>query len=821
MDGRRGGIAGSGRGGSPGIGRGGFVGNGRGGLVGNERGGLVGNGRGGFAGNGRGGFAGNGRGGGRPPLYPARGGLAQLPPLRAFAAVRPPSPYLPQLSGGTSLRIPTPDSSTGMPTVRGDPQLFPDMPFSQDVFDEERTAASWNCGASQVPETNFSDLPVASLTQPLDAQGVLPPLLSNGAGAGFVAQPEARPTPAAVPPAGEPLQALSQQIVGVAPLQTPSQALALVDRGRPGRTRVGRAATTMSPPPLGREPMSPSAPALTAIPAGSLGTRVSGAQPNQREAPPALTPIATSVPARGAGDGTECTVEGGLPAAVESPRLSASLPLQQRQAPSASAPEQRGLSDLTDGLMALPPPAPPRPRSRKRTASASALSGSRASSSERRSQPRPSASAPSSPLSPGSTASAGMGVTADEIAKLINDAVAKGVKDGLRSVQSEVAGVRQTCAAISNTLSTVCTNVNTQGIGTERTAVALRNLSGAVQGGFSSVMNVVESTQTEEKRKSTRVEAKGSQATLAAAAEKGDFDAMRKLADVNEANLKEIRKVYHCTLKKEMFSTDVSAKSFPSSSVTGRHRVNAVQMVMKLKENEAHAYLDSCLYYHVKRKQSAPVKRRVSSKLVLTLPHIFQAMKRLILPVYLNSINVSKRDLTSDICQVWKADCSYAKAPMARSGIAAAISTIYRKEGLPERIVKPTGVGQVKYVIASMGMYSMVSMLVRGHLDDIIAAAAKTKKKAGNGADGDDCEEVEPDQLEDDDDSAESDNDDGKKESKRMLYNTRWQAELVRMNQVLPRTRDVLHGLSLVDGDNPYRGVSRPPERETPEELSG
>lgn len=740
------------------------------------------------------------------------------------------TPVLPQAPSARSPRFSEAGSGTGTPSLPGGPNLFPHMSTSQDAFNEARIAASRNAGASQVPETNSSGFAVSSMNQLtgtttsiLGAPGVLPPQLSDGAGGRFDALSVARPTPGAIPPAGEPRQALSQHMIGVAPLQTSSQALALVDRGRPVGAGVGRAASVESPPPRHHVPTAPTAPAFSVPAAGSHGALGAGAQQNQLEVLPALTPRPTGVPTLPAGDGTDPTMAECAPAAVESSGYTASLPLLQAQAPSASASEQGGQANLTDSLMAIPPPAPPRPRSRKRTASASTLSGARTSLPARPARPPPSGSIPPTPSSLGSTAAAGEVVTLDEVANLVNDAVAKGVKEGLRGMQSEVAGVRQTCAAISTTLSTLCTNVNTQGIGTERTAVALRNLSGAVQGGFSSVMTVVESAQTEEKRNSTRAAPKDTQAALAAAAEKGDFNAMRKLADINEANLRDIRKVYHCTLKKAMFSADVSARSFPNATVTARHRVNAVQIVMKLNEKDADAYLDSCLFFHVKKKQGAPVKRRLSSKLVLTLPHIFQAMKRLILPVYLNAINVSKRNLTSEICELWKADCSYAKAPKARSAIAAAISTIYRKEGLLDRIVKPSGVGQVNYVVASMGMYSMVSMLVRSHLEDFIAAAGKNKKKAADGADGNVSEEPEADELEDADESAESDNDNefhGRKDSKRVLYYTRWQAELIRVNGVLPRTKDVLHGLSLVDGDSPYRSVSGPPEREKPEELS-
>lgn len=60
--------------------------------------------------------------------------------------------------------------------------------------------------------------------------------------------------------------------------------------------------------------------------------------------------------------------------------------------------------------------------------------------------------------------------------KLIKDAISKGLRDGLRGVHFELFGLRKAYDSISTTLNILCTTVNNQGVGSERTAQALQRL---------------------------------------------------------------------------------------------------------------------------------------------------------------------------------------------------------------------------------------------------------------------------------------------------------------------------------------------------------
>ncbi|KAK1865425.1 hypothetical protein I4F81_007956 [Pyropia yezoensis] len=264
-----------------------------------------------------------------------------------------------------------------------------------------------------------------------------------------------------------------------------------------------------------------------------------------------------------------------------------------------------------------------------------------------------------------------------------------------------------------------------------------------------------------------------------------------------------------------MFTVDVTAKCFPTTALTRKFRIDAVGVVMKLQSEEAEAYLDSFQYYLALKKGSKPVKRRVASKLVLSLPHIFQSMKRMVVPIYLKQIKLTKKAVTRDLSELWKQDCTYAKSPRGRAAIGAAINATYRKEEILNRFVTPPGLGQVSHTLASMGMYTIVSMLVRSFLDDVIAADTKNKKDDES---GDDVDGGESDDGDAGDDEAASDRgEDGggissSKDNRRMLYNTRWQEELVRLDRCLPRSSEAIYGVALVDGVDAYRAAVGPPE---------
>lgn len=746
-----------------------------------------------------------------------------LPPLRNFGARR-------AAFGAAAPMFSVAGSSTGTANAPDVTHLFPVMPSSQDANGAGFTAASLNAdvpGARALRVTDLNNRVVHGMRGVADRGAMsqiappgMPPRDIEGMDSSSVPQDLLGARPHAVPSPGEPMSIGSCPPLGVGAPQTVAEALAII-RGRPSAPPSdGRVSLTAPVTPPGQ-------PAV--IPSGLSGAAGDGGTREESSPGGSLMSLRSSSLSSAAGGADQLTLPApaltptsmaGTPNfAITGSGAAAAVPEQGNEANRAPVSQARDAPPSFPELMSTLPPPPSRARNRKRKAQQPVTSGQRASS------PAPLASAPAAGTTPSSPASSGLEQTTPatglprEVATLVQASVSKGLKEGLRGVRADLTGLRHTCDAMSTTLSALCTTVNTQGVGTERTAVALQHLRGAVQGGFTSVMGVVEPSNADKIRKGKSTASDHTAASLIDAAERGDLDAMLQVADDNESKLKDIRKAYQMSLKKEMFTVNVSAKCFPTAATTRRHRLSAVQVVMGMSAEDAAAYIDSSIFFPVKKKGCKPVKRRVASKLIVTLPHIFQTMKRLIVPVYLKSINVSKKFITSDICELWLADGVYVKTPKGRAAITSCLSSVYRKDGIKERIVEPRGVGEVSYITSSLGMFAMISMLVRSYLEEIVAAELNKKKDTASAS------SMDPDELDggDDDDGSECSDDgdvlDGGKDSRRTLYYTRWQEELVRVHAWVPRTTEVLYGLSIVDGADQYRAAAGPPQGDTPSDA--
>lgn len=704
------------------------------------------------------------------------------------------------------------------------------MPMSQDPAAQDFSAASLNVVAPAMLSSDVGGMAHAGLTAPMGSTAVVPAvrpeLLSvgtDGVGTEPFRNPVGHPPSGALPSPEARGPAPSTPFIGVAPPQTPEQALVVTVGG--------------TPEPASASARSAQRGALVArnLPTGSSAGPLAGL--------PASVARIDTLPAmaQGMGTGAGTTTPAAsrrqvapfAPGAAQQPPAAAAGPVPQRPArpqgtpafarPGGAPPRTPGVTttgalNSTQSLMPLPPPPPHPPRARKRAASAAAPASrvpSEAPVSAASAEPAASRPSASSPADSNSL------LHRDGLDKMIKEAVSKGVKEGMRTLVMELTSVRRTCDAMSTTLSSLCTTVNAQGVGTERTAVALQHLSGAVHGGFSSVMDVVEPGKADAKQPGQREKSASAAASLAAAADRGDVQAIRQLATINESKLKDIRKKYQSFVKQDMLGADVSAKSFPSTAASQRLRVDAVRNILNVNADEAKEYLDSSRYYFVQKKSGLPVKKRVGTKLTLTLPHIFQAMKRLIVPVFLKRVGSSKKDITSDMCELWKESCAYATSHKGREGVADALRAVYRKERMFSRLVTPTGVGQVSYVRATYGVFAIMCMLLRSYFDDVIGADAKkitvTDATGEDGSVASDDDDVGGDPG--DSDASQDGDADRAGDSNRMMYNERWQTELHRLNPYVPRSTDVLHGISLIDGDSIYRAAAGPPEGNTPSDA--
>ncbi|KAK1865424.1 hypothetical protein I4F81_007955 [Pyropia yezoensis] len=398
------------------------------------------------------------------------------------------------------------------------------MPTSQDPDGVGATAANAIGGSPRAPDINAHDnrgvagavgsataAAVAGVTPAVDVMrmGSVPTTFLG-------TTVSALPHPVHMQPFG-PGPAL-----GVPSRQTPEQALAIA-RGVPSGVPAGGNELPVASSPGGvpstQLPATPASAPGDGLPRLQLGTQV----PSSVAQPPG-----GGVATPGAAALTGTSTRGGAPPAAGGTGQVAAITPRRATAPRPSAAELQRASPSSNSLMPNPLPAQP-PRSRKRAAS---------SPPARPSGRLATAVVPSSPTLLATELATSPPGLREALAKVVSDAVAKGLKDGLRRAAVEVTALRQTCSVISTTLSALSTSVNTQGVGNERTAVALQQLSGAVRGGFSSVMDKVEPGAREVKRKGKRVMPAPTMVELMAAAEDGDDGAKRQVAVMNEASLK-------------------------------------------------------------------------------------------------------------------------------------------------------------------------------------------------------------------------------------------------------------------------------------------
>lgn len=363
-------------------------------------------------------------------------------------------------------------------------------------------------------------------------------------------------------------------------------------------------------------------------------------------------------------------------------------------------------------------------------------------------------------------ASPGVPLT-DEVVKLVTASVTKGPRDGLRGMQTELSGLRNKVNAMGTTLNILCPTVNTQGVGSERTAQALQHLHGTVQGGFSSMMNRA-GAPLKKKETAERASSAGTGLAAGTVAAAGDdwttlsLATRQKMASKNLKTLSAVRNLCQKTLVEAMLTTNVSADALLDAVMVLEHVHAAVRALLGVQEEAVQDYLHSSLPFPVRQPTGAPVKARVSSKLGLVMPHLLQGIRRLVVPVYFNELHLSSQKISADLCALWLDNDKYTNSDVGTEGITAAVSALCRRWSAKSRVIDKFAVGDRPHVVTTVGIYALVSLLVRNHLDDVVAAEKGTGRQE---------DEKKPSMFE------------------------QWRQELVRVSRLLPWVDKVHRGL--------------------------
>lgn len=746
-----------------------------------------------------------GRGGGLPPLFPGAPSADIRLPL-------PGSRSTPVNSTGVPAGAPPYDGAASGSYLGPTPPLYPILPSTPDYADGIFPCGQLLEGASQPGRSGQSaawDLNLLASTALNDAPTSL--------------LPESCPLGDSAPASGARTQSGAQ---GGAPFPLTQRRAPRPGEGSSGMRRLGlvtptlqerpAAVSTAQGPTPGRFPASSGSVGESSVAQPREGLPTSHASGYSRGSFEQLTPSsmsavhssAASLPPRRVIEKTRSvgpdagSTTARLPAAsvAEVPATAASgvapvfaspppvVPVQEPVGGSSPVPVSSAAPTSSwEGLMPSPPaPRPVRSRSRKRgggTAAQRAASASGAGTS---------ASAASLPASPaprdGNPAqmdaplsSHGVPLT-DEAVKMITASVSKGLRDGLRGMQTELNGLRTKVDAMGATLNILCTTVNTQGVGSERTAQALQQLHGTVQGGFSSMIARGEAPP-KKKDMTGRASPAGTGAAVASVAAAGDdwttlpLAAKQEMAARNLKTLSAVRNLCRKTLVEAMLTTNVSAEAFLDAPMVKEHVHAAVRAVLGVQEEAVQGYLDSSLPFPVRQTSGQPIKARVSGKLGLVMPHLLQGIRRLVMPVYFNTLNLPIQRVTNDLCRLWLENDKYTHSDVGTEGVIAAVSALCRRWSAKTRVVDRPAVGDHPHVVTTVGVYALVSLLVRNHLEDVVTVKKETSR------------------TEDD--------------KKPAMYE-QWRQELVRVSSFMPWDDKVHRGLRLIDGANRRRAATRP-----------
>lgn len=330
--------------------------------------------------------------------------------------------------------------------------------------------------------------------------------------------------------------------------------------------------------------------------------------------------------------------------------------------------------------------------------------------------------------SPGTTVQSQAVHFTDASRALIKDSISKSLRDGLRGLQSELAGLRKARDSLSTTLNILSTTVSHQGVGKERTAHASKELQGAGLGRFSGVLEHQSGAPSNADAAQAPYTPPSAPSTGASWESQGGkrWDELQlakkhKIAARNQGTLCAVRDKCKETLVKAIFRTDVSADALPDVVETKQHVHVAVRAVLNVPEDRVQGYLDALVYFPSRQPGSEPVKARISAKLALVLPHLSQGFRRHLVPVYFKHLPLPLSDLNKDVSSLGLDEDKNTHSDAGTDAVTEALRSLYRRWGGGHRVLSRPSVGEHPHVNTTVGSYALVSLLVCNHLDDAVA----------------------------------------------------------------------------------------------------
>lgn len=349
----------------------------------------------------------------------------------------------------------------------------------------------------------------------------------------------------------------------------------------------------------------------------------------------------------------------------------------------------------------------------------------------------------------------------------LKEVVLLAVRDAVKGFKAEVSNLTKTCDTLCASIERLADRVNTHGVGIERTARAVHQLTAAMRDSNGGRRSPVPSSRPPQPDTPPTPADSSAPAT---GEERRVVAAKRREASANDKVVDNIRKLVKAGLLRAMFVED--GCPFPTAAVTRRTIADAVQEVLRVDMPTAQLYVNERRLFPVRKADGIPQLRRPSVKLNRIRPHLLCSLQRHVFPVFLRHAAIAPSSLTAESARAWLNGDKYTHSRVGTPSITAAITSVHRRVGAHAKVVQPEAAWDRPFVECSTQMYALVSSFIRCRLEE---AAGVDRRDAST--------------------------------NKKQEAYVRFREEVALVCTFLPRDSEVHDGLRLTDGHESDRGV--------------
>lgn len=238
------------------------------------------------------------------------------------------------------------------------------------------------------------------------------------------------------------------------------------------------------------------------------------------------------------------------------------------------------------------------------------------------------------------------------------------------------------------------------------------------------------------------------------------------MADITSVK-RGVRKQIDLRIREAMSTRDVLL----DTSRQWLETLNVTQSSLGFTTEQATDWLLKSVRLPSRRDPAVLVRMRTCVPVLRVKPHLTQAWKESVIPVYLSAMNVTRAAVTKPDAVQWLHNDAYFRSVLGYAGALSGTERFLVLVGAGSRVKHPTTVGGSKVIEATLGHVAVVTTMVRMFLE--IKAEIRPARRGGIGEG---------------------------------IYDV-WVSEVARLNVFLPSDSEEHNGLVLVDGADPMRGM--------------